>query len=350
MVSTMLDYDIIALITAIATTFLTIPLYIVYDKKMKKKPFRLVKHLDIGQVTDVIIPPTISKKYDELNIKNIQLLYRKQVKKFLETLEKIVPKEYLQNFYNNINEIKFKPSFVKHLTIASAAGGYAPEINVIEFKAEEFFRVINHELLHMASATHFPQPNPDSEQNYLSGFVQFSDMGEIGRGFNEGYTVHLDHKYFSHQKHEPKGYKILGGIAKLFESIVGEQDMMKFYFTANLNGLYNLLCNYIPGNNIYQFLTDCDFIYSYGYGQNLIHPDFVARMKSIISFLITLAYSKLCITNDSEKENKIATFVNMIFNSISYDEIKQPIINAEEIKEAIITGEMFAEQMKSQTL
>ena len=177
--------------------------------------------------------------------------YNYAIMEFVRVMNNKIPKENLNNFYNNINELKIKDNCfsIKNSVFAD----YDVKRNSIRLFRNDFFTVVYHELLHMASS------NYKNKIRY-SGFRQTMGSNSIGEGINEGYTQLLTERYFGHVN-ELKGiYEYEMHMAKKLEEIVGQRKMENMYFNANLKKLVMELSNYSSEDDIKKFIANVDFI------------------------------------------------------------------------------------------
>ncbi len=194
-----------------------IPYFLIQYVRKETKKYKLIKNFDLSNVNSVIIPPVLQQKYDAVDFSKIQPLFRNIVKRFVRIIEEKIPKDFLTNFYNNINEtnISFYP-------MIKASERYYSHNNQIKLSMFYLTRSLNHELLHLASRS-IRGKEGDNNYSVNSGFHHANYYSDIGRGINEGYTVCLDRKYFSKFHMETRTYNLLATIAKLTETIVGEK-------------------------------------------------------------------------------------------------------------------------------
>lgn len=174
----------------------------------------------------------------------------------------------LNLFNRNLKTLKAKQCmvFLENFFGIPLSGGYYFHKNEIRIKYLVKDTVLNHELLHMAS-TYYNK----KEKIVFSGFSQNNlKTGEkIGDALNEGYTEVLNKRLFNANTDPITAYKICTIIAQNLEIIVGNKNMEKFYFNADLNSLIKTLKKYDTEENIIDFLSSMDYIlnyYEYAYG------------------------------------------------------------------------------------
>lgn len=259
----------------------------------------------------------------ELDLDKIETSkYKKEIFSFVLFLTNRYPKEILINFYNNFNTLCLKKSIVSILI--GASGTYDPGKNCL---TETTKSVIIHELFHMASS--FYDKNTISAR---SGFYQYTipnsknsyKLRKIGRGLNEGYTQLMTMKYFSKKEKVAKAYPFETNIASILEMIVGEDNMEKLYFKADLMGLVNELQNYASKENIMTFI----------YYMDIINKSSISRLKFkyktiqeivlfIYSFLIKSYKCKLQkdLDNGILSQEQVNINYNLFINSLG-DKVK----------------------------
>ena len=113
---------------------------------------------------------------------------------------------------------------------------------------------IFHELFHISSFR-------KNEEFYTLGFhfrKKDNSLVNCGRGINEGYTELLTHRYTDYSSSSSVPYQINEEIARLVEMIVGQDEMEKLYFSANLDGLIEKLGSKIGIDNAINIIKDCD--------------------------------------------------------------------------------------------
>ena len=167
-----------------------------------------------------------------------------QIKEFSDVLENNFSKEYLQNYYLNMKEIKINNrTLIDFITrsMKHTEGMYDPYKNQIVLKNDSS---IYHELFHLAST------NPE-------GYVGFHQKG-MGRALNEGYTEFLTKRYFPEK--ESLAYSSQVTIAEQVERLIGKDKMEKLYLTSDFKGLINELSEYASKEVIQEFITLTDHI------------------------------------------------------------------------------------------
>ena len=191
------------------------------------------------------------------------------LERFEETLKEKLNHCNHSSFYQNISTLKFKIKNnlidILYLITNHGLNGTYHEIEnrikIYEKKIKnkkdipEFIKLINedtinHELLHMAS-------RKKQGNTIYCGFHMNSSKFSFGCGLNEGYTEHLNLKYFSDMlavKSYPKEMLLSVGI----ERIIGTEKMEQLYFEADMAGLIKELEEYTTRENAISIIHQID--------------------------------------------------------------------------------------------
>lgn len=147
------------------------------------------------------------------------------------------PNFNLNNFYNNLSDLKvrtfFRPSYIPMIKEKTDAS-YTPSQNEITIYNPFALNALSHELYHAATSV------VEDDFEYI-GFVQFDlekDV-EFGNGINEGYTDLIDTMTFSSTEYY--AYPIPVEVMKSIMTLVGKDKLDDFYSNMNLLGLLNEL-------------------------------------------------------------------------------------------------------------
>lgn len=196
-------------------------------------------------------------------------------------------------FFYRLNRIRIIPTNSdKDFILHGALAEYGLCDNLIRFKKENFKSAIMHEIFHMSSSV-------ITKKCLYSGFCQ-SDREtniSIGQGLNEGYTMLLDKRYFldyASDKEENLKYAYLMSysIAALLESFVGQDNMEKWYFAADLKSLINYLSEYMPYDDCIAFILAIDNVFSLVDRGVVMHP-----IKAAISYQYIVDFLGRCYMN-----------------------------------------------------
>lgn len=198
--------------------------------------------------------PFLKQNYNIL--KNFDDKFIEYINIFLNTLQAKNPSIDLNLFYNNLINlsIKERKNFNRCMFFKTYTKGiYKYKDNKIEVLKDDYPFSIFHELLHCSSAK--------KEQNCFSiGFAKEYKKFSIGSALNEGYTTLLEERYFN-DNFRKNDYENLKYIAKTIELLIGKDEMEKFYFTSDLNGLIKEFEKYGANKRqIMFFLDELDYI------------------------------------------------------------------------------------------
>ena len=185
------------------------------------------------------------------------------IRDFYSTLEDKLSHCDLSAFHANMKDLRIyssKDSFLLKLLDALAGtrtgGAYLSKKNKIHIDDQPFGRsqlkrnILTHELLHMAST------RKDKDFIY-SGFHISGKKLSIGEGINEGYTELLNGRYFGNPR-SSDSYFDLQMLSSGIETIVGQENMEKMYFSNNLNGLIEALGRYISKDEAIGLIAKMD--------------------------------------------------------------------------------------------
>ena len=273
-------------------------------------------------------------------------VYKNDINKFISVLKEEFPKEYLGNFYNNINQVTFKKNFWG-LLFQKVLGKYDAKKNrVTTISDYELY----HELLHLAS-TYFDEKNKEKMKkaqdgeviSYFIGFLQVHYTKKVifgklyktkrrifGRALNEGYTDLLSNRHF----HRPNSsYNFLRTMATYVENVVGKEEMEEAYFKADLPRLIEDLKKYASEEEVYSFITSLDALLRNQGNLLLFRNKYVKKsVLTIYSFLLKTNQKKLKedlennIIDEITYRQKLKDLESLIsgkvnYNLVSYDKV-----------------------------
>ncbi len=168
------------------------------------------------------------------------------INEFAETFRKNFTEEQTRNMLYLLRRltVERKEDTIKKFQLKVSMGvynSYANRITIYSYPGEdlkdELKETIFHELLHMASTRRI---RDGFTGDYVTGFELRSNFG---KSLNEGYTEYLREKYFGKGNYtELPDWRVV--IAKGIEYIVGEKEMEKYFFNADLPGLMAALRKY----------------------------------------------------------------------------------------------------------
>lgn len=175
---------------------------------------------------------------DKSELNNLDSHILQDIQYFEKQILDIIPNEYLNNYYNNISTLKYYNNPYDLRKFLNSAGYYDAKwnrlVNITDYNSKQYGRVIFHELMHMASTTN-------------NGMIGFMNKKGQGIGLMEGYTEYLVLKYFgkkiNYTFENPHAYFVEVQIARIISLIIGEDKMLKYYFTNDMDNLKQNLCN-----------------------------------------------------------------------------------------------------------
>lgn len=308
--------------------------------------------MQFQKITTIKPKPTLMKKYSNIDVATALTQTKdKHINLFFKIITNNILEENLINFYNNIESLeiikinnglltdffnkrleKYHLTFLKNsilktiiyfLDLLYPVGGvYNIEENKINVLNENYSEVIYHELFHMSSSI---IQNEVLYSGFNQIFISDSQMYDIGKGLNEGYTQLLTERYF-------KDYNILHAytievfFAFQLERIIGKEKMENLYFQNDLQGLINELKQYAKEELILKFIADLDDLNEIIHTPSLISTE---KEKKIINnkfrfisiFLISCYVEKLQLIEENcsfgweirNKQELISNYINSFF-------------------------------------
>ena len=165
-------------------------------------------------------------------------------------------------FFYRLNKLKIIPTDNQEDFLNKGAlAEYGLRFNQMRIMTKQFKSAVMHEIFHLASSV-------VSKNCIYSGFQQWNRKSGIiiGIGLNEGYTNLLDKRYFGDYVPEKSKdleytYMISTSIAALLENFVGQENMERWYFTADLDSLVDYLSKYISRDECVTFLLAMDNVF-----------------------------------------------------------------------------------------
>lgn len=256
---------------------------------------------------------------DSNDIENLDSKTLKEIQEFENKLSENIPLEYLKNYYNNIRDLKYynNPNDLKKFW--GTKGYYSIKANrMVNIFSQKHIKF--HELMHMASSN-----------NKYSGF---SD-GKTAIGITEGYTEYLVLKLFEDDIETMFAYSKEIEVIEVLNKIIGEDKMMKYYFTNDLESLKNDLCN-IWGTekdvdklieNIDIYTTKKEYRKLDDIGRSLIKYSYLSEIKKNNSLTIDKKFKYLLDGlhykyDFKELENEV---LDEIYNELNINKIKVTI-------------------------
>jgi len=206
--------------------------------------------------------------------------------KFRENFERVInyfnPKD-LKSFYRNIQTLKTenKPFMILNMK----AGSYNGSKNLIKYSLKSSF---THEILHMGSTDWHSDERID-----LSGFHQWKDGSEIGRGINEGYTELLASRI---EKKKVDSYYSEAKIARMIEFFFDDpREMESLYMNHDLPGLVDHMAKFMTRHQAVKLIVDVD-----EFSSSSPFPS-ISQASTSAQILIYKLFSKNC-----KDEKKVA--------------------------------------------
>ena len=277
---------------------------------------KLQKENIVSNFTVFSTPKIIVNKNQSVDISRFNNVLSELIVDFVEYLNNNYSSENLNLLYRNLKTLKVCDEntfrFIKNkirlkLIGGIYAGSYSPVFNRIiiidpdDYKHKIFNlmymkQIMYHELLHMSSTVM-------KKDIIFSGFSQIMLKGgkKYGIGINEGYTDLLMCRMFDKKENET-GYSEEFEVVKNIEKLVGKDNMIRLYFSANLDGLISELSKYNSVYNVKKFILDLDLISKYKSNIKInisIDEKNIEEVKNrIIHFLVCSFREKL--VNDFE--------------------------------------------------
>lgn len=221
---------------------------IYFLEKAIQNGFKLKRESVTGQIKDISIieePIVYQLANPSFSLERFsKSKFYNQIKEFKDVLENNFNKEYLQNYYLNMKQIKINNRTLFDLitkSMKNTDGVYMPSKNQIVLRNDSS---IYHELFHLAST------NPE-------GYVGFFQKG-MGKALNEGYTEFLTKRYFP--EHGSSSYSSQVTIAEQVERLIEKDKMEKMYLTSDVKGLIDELNKYAPKEVVQELINLTDHI------------------------------------------------------------------------------------------
>ena len=215
--------------------------YSYFVSRKKKSGYRLVDKPQVNfKECDITEYLKFSDKF------NIALL------DFQNRFKEVFPPEHLASFNFNIKTmdiIDYKLKIMSKIMSffrGQPLGSFDAYNNTIEILKKpkneiEFRKIINHELLHLSSASNMAFCGLSQEVLTKKGSVI------IGNGINEGYTEYLNKTYFT--TNTEYSYHDQVQFASMIEDIVGKDFMIDCYFNKGLSPLIKKLGEKVGDNS-----------------------------------------------------------------------------------------------------
>ncbi len=289
-------------------------IFYVYSQKTYIKGHVINKNKVTKMVTKSLKPRPI----------DVKIKYNAEVENFIRTIKEKLPYVDLTFMNNNLEDFLIVEK--NKLKAINNGGSYDIIKNIIEILIDDKSKSINHELLHLSSTY-------NNGKTIYAGFSQYQNNRLlIGRGLNEGYTAYLDSKLFGRED----GYSIVKPYVMFIEKIVGEENMAKYYFTADLNSLINHLSKYCDETMVYKLINNMDtLLYLIYYKKSSVdyYPkedvEIIEKIINENAKIVTKMFINL-VVDKVETENlkdEIKAFLNIFMWSISDKNLNKSYIN-----------------------
>ena len=280
-----------------------------YFKLEKKNPDKI----------KIVMPkPPIENNHDNYITNDINIEFQKDLALFKKVISKKIKKEYLSNFYKNLNGLKITSDNIEKdkKQVLDIKGCYYQQENKIVLSKNIKPDTIFHELFHVASST---IKNGNKYSGLSQSFFYKGKWFNTAEGLNEGYTQILTERYFPNRKQELSSYPFEKEVALSLEKIIGKDKLEQFYFTNDLKGLMQELLKYTNRiDEIDSLIIKTDYINKTIYNRNNIKEIYKINknIKEVTFILIKIEINKL----KQELENNLIT--EKEFNDILIDFIK----------------------------
>lgn len=258
------------------------------------------KQLDIMQSREIfekISPKEID--YDRIN----KSIYAIELNKFINKMNHKYDYVDKRIMTNNINTVDIK----KH-SITKDSYYYYCNNTISLSRTPDIY----HELFHLSSSIYLEEGN----QTFL-GFQQSEIIStskqiaySINYGLNEGYTQLLAERNFNTHSEKYYSYEIEKFYARMIEIIIGEKEMTKAYFEANLIDLIDKLSIYQDEDTIVYLFESIDYISNYGLSfihklSPIFRKNLISKFHDCNEILINTYYNKLVMNKNNYPKSVI---------------------------------------------
>ena len=254
------------------------------------------------------------KKSSKWNPIDVKFKYSEKLEYFIKTIKEQLPYVDLTFMNNNLEDLKIaeydRRKFKLDGMMKRSAGEYNPSSNIVKLLKNEEEYALSHELLHMSSSF-------NQGQTLYSGFSQVKPKTKftIGNGLNEGFTAYLDNKLFRANE----AYFYMQPYIQALIAIIGEENLTKYYFSADLNSLIHHLSTYVEESYVYKFIVNTDKFLGI-IEKGIDNKKFSEKEQAAIE-VITEENAKILLTicaNKVKKENPNIKTPDDVKNVINY--------------------------------
>lgn len=167
---------------------------------------------------------------DTSDICNLDPIILEDFEFFENKLLENIPIEYLENYNNNIKDLKYYNNSNDLNKFFDVSGYYSVTWNrLVNISYDKAYRhILFHELMHLAST-----------RDKKCGFA----TKKHAVGLTEGYTEYLVLKFFDEDIETVFAYTKEKIIVNILNKLIGENKMIKYYFTNDIESLKQDLCN-----------------------------------------------------------------------------------------------------------
>ena len=233
---------------------------------------------------------------------------------FILKLNKNLKDCNFENFYNNAKNLEIEEKYSDNKNYFKTAG-YLANTNIIRLYKKNYKEDLNHELLHMAS-------NKIINNNLiLNGFsiLDYKKFKKFGIFITEGYTEHLNRKYFYPNAivgNQIPTYRTQVKFVQQIEKIIGGYLMQQMYLNADLKGFINELIKYKnTKEEVLEFILNTDIMHECRYSINPLKRLKLKRATiKVNAFLVKSYYVKLL--NDNLKYEEIIKEMTNFMNEL----------------------------------
>ena len=250
--------------------------------------------------------------------------YNDVIIEFTKSLEDNFSHCNLSSFYHNMETLEIKDKVEDLITISikklckNIYGFYRIPENKIQL-LKDYKNTLKHELLHLSTGKFIGNIQ-------FSGFYQYNEKinSKIGVYLNEGYTEHLNQKYFI--KTEINTYKLAKNFAMAIERILGAKKMQELYFDSDLYGLIEELEKYCIKEAIFNLINKIDYYceqyYMHGYNNNKIYEEILSMIANIYRTKLSIDLSEKKIDEEEYKKKKLLYCDDLENGRINSDNIE----------------------------
>lgn len=281
-----------------------------------------------------------SEKLNEIAEKNNFLKQFDIFEEILDDVEKVIPSEYRENFYENLTLLKGKINTIYMSNICVPAY-YNSFENIIYLnipiiinekkKVEDYIsqglfetpfhdylkEVIIHESFHVSSTKYHL-----NEHTMYSGFRKISRECNKYESINEAVTEILSRKILNSQEiNNQSGYNIQTCVMRELSGLIGEDVIIKSYFENDqMNYIKNELAKIINDENKINQLIDDLFANNDPLTDEYKGNDEITQMQNIILDFYEKRISDLLNSDKKDEVKKLIRSLNENYSCILNDE------------------------------